>query len=165
LVRLSISNDRPVDQIVRIIIFSEDIPAVNTVAAKGIARNTTPPSMIRNTTDQGSRPNPKLNSPVRIRMPAIRRKKIPEIAAAREAELLSNCYRNSLQLAAAHKIRSVAFPSISTGVYSYPVEPAARIAISTVKGFIREHPGELDLVEWVLFDANTYAAYERVLGN
>ena len=83
----------------------------------------------------------------------------------REAELLSNCYRNSLRLAVAHKIRSVAFPSISTGVYGYPVEQAAETAVSTVRDFIREHPGELDLVEWVLFDSHTYTAYERVLGN
>ena len=74
------------------------------------------------------------------------------------AELLSNCYRNSLRLAVAHKIRSAAFPSISTGVYSYPVEQAAETAVSTVRDFIREHPGELDLVEWVLFDGQTYAA-------
>jgi len=80
-----------------------------------------------------------------------------------EAELLANCYKNSLEVAVQNGIRSVAFPSISTGVYSYPVEDAARIAVSTVKRFIEDHPGELDLVEWVLFDQGTFAAYEAAM--
>lgn len=61
-------------------------------------------------------------------------------------------------------IRSVAFPSVSTGVYSYPLEEAAEIAAAAVNEFIEGHPGELDLVEWVLFDQNTYKAYEKALG-
>ena len=80
-----------------------------------------------------------------------------------EPELLADCYRNSLKIAADHKIRSVAFPSISTGVYSYPVEEAARIAAGTVLRFTEEHPGELDLIEWVLFDQHTFSVYERAL--
>lgn len=80
-----------------------------------------------------------------------------------EAELLADCYRNSLQVAVEHKIRSVAFPSISTGVYSYPVEDAAKVAVMTVNQFIEEHPGQLDLVEWVLFDEHTHGVYENVL--
>lgn len=80
-----------------------------------------------------------------------------------EEELLASCYRNSLQVAIDHKIRSVAFPSISTGVYSYPLEDAAKIAIWTVNQFIEEHPGELELVEWVLFDKNTYEEYDKAL--
>ena len=72
-------------------------------------------------------------------------------------------YRNSLQLVVNHKIRSVAFPSISTGVYSYPVEEAAKIAVTTVYDFIEDHPGELDLVEWVLFDKKTYEEYDKAL--
>ena len=80
-----------------------------------------------------------------------------------EADLLANCYRNSLQIAVQKGIRSVAFPSISTGVYSYPVDEAAKIAVYTVNQFIEEHPGELDLVEWVLFDQVTYDEYENAL--
>ena len=80
-----------------------------------------------------------------------------------EPELLAGCYRNSLQLAVDHGIRSVAFPSISTGVYSYPVQEAARIAIATVNQFIEDHPGQLDLVEWVLFDEHTYRVYKDAL--
>ena len=81
-----------------------------------------------------------------------------------EAEQLAACYRNSLQVAADHGIRSVAFPSVSTGVYSYPLEEAAGIAVRTAERFVEEHPGALDLVEWVLFDDRTYAAYGKALG-
>ncbi len=76
-----------------------------------------------------------------------------------EAALLAGCYRNSLELAAAHGIRSVAFPSISTGVYGYPVKEAAEVAVKTVKDFVESRPGAFDLVEWVLFDQRTYDAY------
>ncbi len=80
-----------------------------------------------------------------------------------EAALLAGCYRNSLELAAAHGIRSVAFPSISTGVYGYPVKEAAKVAVKTVKDYVESHPGAFDLVEWVLFDQRTYDAYEGVM--
>lgn len=83
----------------------------------------------------------------------------------KEAQLLADCYRNSLWLAVSHGIRSVAFPSISTGVYGYPVEEAAEVAVSAVKEFAAAHPGDLDLVEWVLFDQRTYDAYDRAMGS
>ena len=83
--------------------------------------------------------------------------------AHKEAELLADCYHNSLKLAVEHHIRSVAFPSISTGVYSYPLKEAAQIALMTVKRFIDEHPGQLDLVEWVLFDKYTHDVYAYFL--
>lgn len=82
-----------------------------------------------------------------------------------EAELLASCYRNSLQTAVDHRIRSVAFPSISTGIYSYPLEEAAAIAVKTAAEFVDRHPGELDLVEWVLYDGHTYEIYEKALSN
>ena len=72
-----------------------------------------------------------------------------------EEELLANCYRNSLQLAVEHGIRTIAFPSISTGVYRFPVDKAAKIAVATVKKFLADNPGKLDLVQWVLFDEKT----------
>lgn len=86
-----------------------------------------------------------------------------------EDELLADCYKNSLKLAINHHIRTIAFPSISTGVYSFPVERAANIAVSTVAVFLKEHPGQLDMVLWVLFDDHTERAYQKavelILGN
>ena len=80
-----------------------------------------------------------------------------------EPQLLANCYRNSLQIAVDNGIRTVAFPSISTGVYHFPVEEAAQIAIKTVKQFLDDHPGQIDEVYWVLFDDRTMRVYENAL--
>ena len=80
-----------------------------------------------------------------------------------EAQLLANCYKNSLQTAADRGIRSIAFPSISTGVYSYPVGQAAEVAARSVQDFLRTHPDSFDEVLWVLFDAGTKAAYDTAL--
>lgn len=77
-----------------------------------------------------------------------------------EAKLLADCYLNSMKLAMENKIRSIAFPSISTGVYGFPVEPAAKIAVNTVKKFLKDNPESFDLVEWVLFDIRTEAIYK-----
>lgn len=76
-----------------------------------------------------------------------------------EEQLLSDCYKNSLRLAREHKIRTIAFPSISTGVYSYPLKQAARIAVSTVTEYINLNPEAFDRIAWVLFDDVTEAAY------
>ena len=81
-----------------------------------------------------------------------------------EPETLASCYKESLKLANENGIRKIAFPSISTGVYSYPLDKAATIAINTVKEYLGENPDSFDLVEWVLFDDRTLAAYEEVLG-
>ena len=80
-----------------------------------------------------------------------------------EAELLAGCYRHSLELAMEHGIRSVAFPSISTGVYSYPVQQAAEIAVGTVREVIKEHPKVFDEILWVLFDERTKLVYDGAL--
>ena len=77
-----------------------------------------------------------------------------------EEELLANCYFNSMKLAMDNGIRMIAFPSISTGVYSFPVELAAKVAVRTVKGFLSMNPDSFDLVEWVLFDTHTESVYE-----
>lgn len=77
-----------------------------------------------------------------------------------EAELLASCYRSCLGLAVENGIRSIAFPSISTGIYSYPLDEAAEIAVRTAKQFVVEHPGKLDVIKWVLFDDKTLQAYE-----
>ena len=81
----------------------------------------------------------------------------------REPELLANAYRNSLALAGAHAIRSVAFPSISTGAYGYPVAEAARIALTTVITFLKTHP-KITLVRFVLFGPAALRTYEAALG-
>lgn len=85
-----------------------------------------------------------------------------------EAQLLANSYRNSLRLAVAHGCQTVAFPSISTGVYAYPVAKAAQVAIATIKTALAQWP-QLREVRLVCFDEQTYHAYQRVaqvaLGN
>ena len=80
-----------------------------------------------------------------------------------EAELLSSCYRRSLQVAAERGIRRIAFPSISTGVYHYPVKEAACIAVETVSKFLAEHPDAFEVVEWILFDDKTMQVYEQAI--
>ena len=80
-----------------------------------------------------------------------------------EAGLLASCYRSCLKLAVQNKIRSIAFPSISTGVYGYPLEEAAGIAVKTVKEFVKEHPDKFDVIKWVLFNDVTFQAYENAL--
>lgn len=77
-----------------------------------------------------------------------------------EPELLAACYRNSLKLALAYGIRRIAFPSISTGAYGYPVDNAANVAVHTVRQFLDTHPGKIDAVVWVLFDDRTFAIYK-----
>lgn len=76
-----------------------------------------------------------------------------------EDELLADCYRNSLILAVENNIKTIAFPSISTGIYAFPVERAAKIAVKTVHDFLEENPEQLDMVMWVLFDDRTEAVY------
>lgn len=80
-----------------------------------------------------------------------------------EPDLLASCYRNSLKLAAAHGIRSIAFPSISTGIYGYPVEEAAKVALSVVASFLTAGNRLPDYIRFVLFDEATFAAYEKAL--
>ena len=80
-----------------------------------------------------------------------------------ERALLASCYRSCLALALAHGCRTVAFPSISTGVYRFPLDLAAPIAVETVRAFLAAHPGAFDWVSFVCFDERTRAAYEAAL--
>lgn len=80
-----------------------------------------------------------------------------------EVELLASCYRNSLELAVGHSIRRIAFPSISTGIYHFPVELAAETAANVMEGFLQEHDGELEEILWVLFDERTKLIYDMVV--
>ena len=77
-----------------------------------------------------------------------------------EAKLLAGCYRRSLELAAQHGVRSVAFPAISTGVYSYPKEEAARIAVETVRA---SAVPPVEHVVFCCFSAEDLQRYERLL--
>ncbi|MGC2618009.1 MAG: O-acetyl-ADP-ribose deacetylase [Acidobacteriaceae bacterium] len=79
---------------------------------------------------------------------------------AEEARLLASCYADSLRLAVEAGARSVAFPSISTGAYGYPVEEAGRVALGAVRTFA-EKPEAPDLVEMVTFSAGDFRAYQR----
>lgn len=79
-----------------------------------------------------------------------------------EAALLAACYQNSLKLAIKHNLSSIAFPNISTGIYGYPKEEAARIAVNAVKEF----PGQNDLITkvyFVCFDEENYQLYESLI--
>ena len=76
-----------------------------------------------------------------------------------EDELLTNCYLNSLKLAVENKIKTIAFPAISTGVYSFPLERAAQIAIKTVKKFIQSDKS-IQKIIFVCFDDRTYQTYK-----
>ena len=77
-----------------------------------------------------------------------------------EAEKLAACYRNSLQLAADNGVKSIAFPCISTGIYGYPLEDAAKIAIREVKAFLEAHPDmEVTFCCFSVRDKNVYDAF------
>jgi O-acetyl-ADP-ribose deacetylase (regulator of RNase III) len=78
---------------------------------------------------------------------------------AGEQDLLASCYRRSLEEADRVGARSIAFPAISTGVYGYPVEPAATIAVNTV----RSTPTSVEFVRFVCFDAQTTSLYRDLL--
>ena len=79
-----------------------------------------------------------------------------------EAEKLAGCYRSCLALASEYGCKTVDFPSISTGVYGYPVDKAARVALSAIAGYLAEHP-EIARVRMVCFDEGTKRAYEAAL--
>ncbi|MBI3964765.1 MAG: O-acetyl-ADP-ribose deacetylase [Chloroflexi bacterium] len=83
-------------------------------------------------------------------------------AENREPELLASAYRSSLKVAADNGLRSVAFPSISTGIYGYPIEPAARIALGTVAEHLRSNDLP-EVITFVLFAARDLAIYEAAL--
>jgi len=81
-----------------------------------------------------------------------------------EAELLASCYKESLKLAVERGIRTIAFPSISTGAYGYPVELAAPIAVNTVAEFVDSaSSSSIEEVRFVCFDEKTYEIYRREL--
>lgn len=78
-----------------------------------------------------------------------------------EEKLLADCYRNALILAKKNNLKSIAFPAISTGVYRFPVELAAEIALKTTRDFLKENPGVLEKVVFVLFSDENLGIYRR----
>ena len=81
-----------------------------------------------------------------------------------EPGLLADAYHNSMEQARQHGLRMVAFPSISTGIYGFPIERAAPIALGTVADAVRRHPAAFDEVRFILFSAADYATYQHALG-
>lgn len=80
-----------------------------------------------------------------------------------ETDLLAACYRHSLQLARENRLRRIAFPAISTGVYGFPADRAARIAMQTVEEITQEYPHAFDEILFVCFNQPCLEAYRAVL--
>ena len=83
-------------------------------------------------------------------------------AGKKAPQQLASCYRRSLEVASENKLKSMAFPSISTGAYGYPLEEAALIALKTVIDYLKGHP-DIQLVRFVLFGKEAYQAYAKAL--
>ena len=79
----------------------------------------------------------------------------------KEGELLNHCYKSCLELAMQRGIRTIAFPSISTGAFGYPIDQANWVAVGAVYDFVDNNPDSFDLIEWVCFDKNTLKQYEK----
>lgn len=82
----------------------------------------------------------------------------------KDEQLLQACYRNSLELAASHQIRTIAFPAISCGVYGYPIEKACNIALKTSLAFLETH-GQIEKISFVLFSSADYDVYLKALAS
>jgi O-acetyl-ADP-ribose deacetylase (regulator of RNase III) len=79
-----------------------------------------------------------------------------------EPDLLANCYRNSLRLAVANAVKTIAFPAISCGIYGYPVPQAARIAVETVSTVLADEPS-IDQVIFACFGRDVLAAFQTAI--
>lgn len=87
-----------------------------------------------------------------------------QLGAARAENLLTQCYKNSLRLAAEKGLRSIAFPAISCGVYGYPIEDACRVAVDSTCRFLQDHPS-IEKVVFILFSDSDRQVYERYLAS
>jgi O-acetyl-ADP-ribose deacetylase (regulator of RNase III) len=81
--------------------------------------------------------------------------------SGREGELLASCYAESLRLAVEHGCRSIAFPSISTGAFGFPIESASRIALTAICDFVKANAGKVDLIEIATFSNPDYRIYQQ----
>lgn len=82
----------------------------------------------------------------------------------RERELLASCYRRSLEVANEYRLKSIAFPSISTGAFGYPIEDASRIAVETVRSILQGGKVTVEQAVFVTFSAADRKVYEDVVG-
>jgi len=80
-----------------------------------------------------------------------------------EDELLSSCYKRSLELAVKNSIKTIAFPSISTGIYGFPIDRASKIAVNTVNKFLKENVSVSEVI-FVCFSKHDYYVYKKLLG-
>ncbi|MCY7422379.1 MAG: O-acetyl-ADP-ribose deacetylase [Chitinophagaceae bacterium] len=80
-----------------------------------------------------------------------------------EHKLLATCYQNSMALAIENNLSSIAFPTISTGIYHFPKKEAARLAVDTVSNFLNENPGKIKEVVFVCFDEENLTLYQQIL--
>ena len=80
-----------------------------------------------------------------------------------EPELLANCYRNALKLAAENNLKTISFPCISTGIYGYPIELASPLAVNTVKEFLK-NPSSIEIAGFVCFSDTDFAVYKKLIG-
>jgi len=87
----------------------------------------------------------------------------PHEGGQRAAAHLSSAYRRSLEVAAEHGVRSLAFPSISTGAYGFPIEKAAPVALQTAMEYMQAHHEPLRLVRFVLYSRHDYEVYRSAL--
>jgi O-acetyl-ADP-ribose deacetylase len=78
-----------------------------------------------------------------------------------DSRLLASCYKESLRLAIEHDCKSIAFPSISTGAYGYPIESACVIALTAIRDFLTQNPTSLELVEVATFSSGDQRKYQR----
>lgn len=82
--------------------------------------------------------------------------------ASGEEKVLASCYRRSLEIAAAHHLKTIAFPAISTGVYGYPIELAAKVAVAAVREFVAA-PTSLEAITFCCFSRRDYEVYLKEL--
>jgi O-acetyl-ADP-ribose deacetylase (regulator of RNase III) len=80
-----------------------------------------------------------------------------------EPTQLASCYRESLRIAAERELRTIAFPSISTGIYGYPIELAASVALETVRGQVAENPGRFSEIVFCCFSQRDLEVYQTAL--
>jgi O-acetyl-ADP-ribose deacetylase (regulator of RNase III) len=84
---------------------------------------------------------------------------------SREEDRLGKAYQDALTLAVQHKVRTIAFPNISTGRYGYPKSKAARVALTTVRNFLKAWPGSFQEVIFACWDSENYHLYKEMLGS